>query len=48
VLIVTALLVPALVLCGALAFGVTTLSTGRQDVQRAADLGALAGAAALP
>jgi hypothetical protein len=48
VLIVTALLVPALVLCGALAFGVTTLWTGRQDVQRAADLGALAGAAALP
>jgi hypothetical protein len=48
VLIVTALLVPALVLCGALAFGVTTLWTGRPDVQRAGDLGALAGAAALP
>ena len=48
VLIVTALLVPALILCGALAFGVTTLWTGRQDVQRAADLGALAGAADLP
>lgn len=48
VLIITALLVPALILTGALAFGITTLWTGRQDVQRAADLGALAGAAALP
>ncbi|MEN3271953.1 MAG: hypothetical protein V7636_714 [Actinomycetota bacterium] len=48
VLIVTALLVPALVICGALAFGVTTLWTGRQDVQSAVDLGALAAAADTP
>lgn len=48
VLIITALLVPALVLCGALAFGVTALWTGRQDVQRATDLGALAAAANTP
>lgn len=48
VLIVTALLVPALVIFGALAFGVTTLWTGRQDVQNAVDLGALAAAANTP
>ena len=47
-LIITALLVPALVAVGALAFGVTSLWTGHQDLQRAADLGALAGAAATP
>jgi hypothetical protein len=48
VLILTALLVPALVVCGALAFGVTALWTGRQDLQRAADLGALAAATDVP
>lgn len=48
VLILTALLVPALIAVGALALGVTTLWTGHHDVQRAADLGALAAAANTP
>ena len=48
VLVITALLVPALIVAGALAFGVTTLFTGRQDAQRAVDLGALASATNLP
>jgi hypothetical protein len=47
-LILTALLVPALVVVGALAFGVTALWTGHQDAQRAVDLGALSAAASSP
>jgi len=48
VLILSALLVPALVAVGALTIGVSSVWTSRHDVQRAADLGALAAAAGTP
>jgi hypothetical protein len=48
VLVFTALTVPVVVIVGALALGLTTLWTSRQDVQRSADLGALAAAANAP
>jgi hypothetical protein len=47
-LVFTALSLPAVVALGALAVGVTTLWTSRQDLQRSADLAALAAAASTP
>ena len=44
----TALAIPAVVALGALAIGVTSLWTSRSDLQRSADLGALAAAANTP
>src|SRR5439155_10643603 len=48
VLVLTAFLVPALIALGALSIGITSLWAEHDDVQRAVDLGALAGAADTP
>src|SRR5688572_3504021 len=47
-LVLTAILVPAIVLLGALTFGITSLWTSHDDVQRGVDLGSTAAAAATP
>ena len=47
-LVLTAIFVPAIVMLGALTFGVTALWTAHDDVQRSADLGAVVGAADTP
>ena len=48
VLVMTALLIPALIAMGALSIGVTSLWAEHDDLQRSVDLGALAGAADTP
>jgi hypothetical protein len=47
-LVLTAILVPAIIALGALTFGVTSLWTSHEDVQRAVDLGSTVAAAATP
>ena len=47
-LVLTAILVPAIVMLGALTFGVTSLWTSHDDVQRSADMGSTAGAMIVP